>query len=91
MTKLNNDNNDLTSNGHEYVLIDDNRSAEIIDMFRDDYLPDETASRALGLSLNEEFKDTIRAQVLFQLKFAIISPIPVYICHIPRTETMTLS
>ena len=63
MTKLNNDNDDLTSDGYEYVLIDDNRSAEIIDMFRDDFLLDEIASRALGLTLNEELKDIILAHV----------------------------
>ena len=72
MAKLNNDNDDLTSNGHEYILIDDNRSAEIIDMFRDDYLPDETASRALGLTMNDELKDTIMEQVLLQLESTII-------------------
>ena len=63
VTQLNNDYDDLTSEGYACVLIDDNRSAEIIDMLRDDYLPDETSSRALGLTLNDEFKDVILSQV----------------------------
>ena len=63
--RLNNDNDDLNAAGYEYILIGDDRSVEVIDMFRDHYLPDETASRAIGLTLNDELKDIILAQVYF--------------------------
>ena len=71
--RLNNDNDDLNATGYEYILIGDDRSAEVIDMFRDHYLPDETASRAIGLTLNDELKDIILAQVYFPI-FHLFNP-----------------
>ena len=53
----------LNVEGYEYVIIREDRYDEVIKMFRDDYFPDETTSRSICLSLNDEMKDIILTQV----------------------------
>ena len=62
MVKLNNDGG-LTAEGYEYILIGEGRFDEVIDMFQDHYLPDETASRGIGLTLNDELKHIVLTHV----------------------------
>ena len=59
--------------GYEYVIVREDMYDDMIDLFGNHFFPDEPISRSLGLTLDAEMRELMRAPLKQNLSIALVS------------------